>query len=505
MAVGAGVGAHGVGRQFAAGNPPSTTLVSGVTVVCFLGLCWTAGKGITGRLSRIEPEFLLTTVPVREVVTGALLLSYARIGARTAPPVVAGAVGFGLGARSPASSVAIVFAAVGLVALAIVTGAAIGLALAVAAARSPRLRRFRNVMQVLAFVLGLAAWSVVSAAADPVALVAGWLAPLPPAWFVDVALIGAPAVSTELGRAAGAAATLAVGLPILALAATSLAAIRWTTEPVGSVREHRPRSLVAGGVSDKLLGTSVSRPVLTVARKRWLQERRVPRAAWLFAAVVLWAVTGVSVYALDAGRIPAAAPAIVAVACAIAIGVAFGMTPIGTEYQGLKLTLTAIPGREFVRGTVLAGVGVGAPVSVIVAAILGIAGGLGVPETAAVAVAGVALCTCAVTVGVALGMRADYFDFMPMPMPMSSATVFAEVGRWSFYRPGIALGVASVLAVPAVLAFAPGFAGSVSSASGLPHGIVRIAGSALSTAGAVGTAVVAYRHAVAEYEDYRLG
>jgi len=503
LAVGSGLGAYVFGTAIRRGQTslPLETMQIAVTVGVLALLVGFVQR--TSRLGeRVDTDHLLTTVPAHEVVFGVVLAVAARTATRVSLTAVSIAIGFAVGAGAPASAVTILVAVAGLFALTALLGVGLSFAVQLVTTRSPRFRRYKNALIVIGFFLVLGGWTAIDLDQLTMGLLRRWLTSLPTAWFVDLGLLGLPAVQSGGLRSLGALALVVGGLPVLTVVTTALATRVWETEPVSSAVLHRSRSLVGDGLAERLFAGHVSRPVLTVARKRWLQERRVPRALMMVGYIFVFALLVViPVLAVGGVRL---APLLVAFVLAVESGLAFGLTPVATEYSSLPMTLTASTGDQFVRGTLLAGVAIGTPVTGLVTFGLGVLGPPGVVEAVLLGVAGAVLSVCALTVAAAVGMGVSSRDLVAAPVPLTSSTMYGEIGGAGFVRMGKLLGLVAVVCTPALVGYLSVVFDPVSTMLGVPTVAVRV-GSLVVTIGlAVGVSTVAYRRAVWLYDDYTL-
>lgn len=90
-----------------------------------------------------------------------VLFVYSRVAVSGYLSALIVAVGFALGAQSPASALTIMIAAADFVTLAALFGIVLSLAAELATIQSPRLRRYKNITYVIAFILGFIVWIVV--------------------------------------------------------------------------------------------------------------------------------------------------------------------------------------------------------------------------------------------------------------------------------------------------------------------------------------------------------
>lgn len=116
--------------------------------------------------------------------------------------------------------------------------------------------------------------------------------------------------------------------------------------------------------------------MLTVARKRWVQERRIPRAFWWITGSLglsLEIVIPVSITI----ELSAVTPLLIAFAGATGVGLGFGENVLAAEYPSLPMTVTTASGSHVIRGTMLAGLVIGVPLTILPTVAIGIAGRVG--------------------------------------------------------------------------------------------------------------------------------
>ena len=502
LAVVGGLRAYHVGTAVRQGNTllPVETLRVAVTaggVAVLVTFTQRAGRLV----NRVDTDHLLTTVTAREVVLGMVLTVSSRTGARLALPAASVAVGFAVGTQRPASALTILGAGAGLFALTATLAVGLRFAIRLVATRSPRFRRYRSALLAVGFFCGLLGWMTLDGSLLGNASVSRWVGALPTAWFVDLGLVGTPWQAGWL-YSLSALVVVAVGVPVLLVVTSALATRVWETEPVSATVLHRSKTLVGDGLAERLFAGHVPRPVLTVARKRWLQERRVPRALLMGGYVLLLApLVGIALLAVGGVLL---APILLAFILATGTGLAFGLNPVATEYQSLPMTLTTVTGEQFVRGSVLSGVAVGTPVTAILTGLLSVGVSPTLLEPAVLCLTGAVLSVCATTVATAIGMQVKYLDLFPIPVPFTSTTMVGEIGRAGFVRMGTLVGAMGVVCSPAVSGSLPEVVEPAATMAGLSPVAVRVGALLVTVCLAVAATAVAYRHAVRSYDQYTL-
>ncbi|WP_222915953.1 hypothetical protein [Natrinema sp. SYSU A 869] len=504
LSIGCGVGAYGLGAAVSREQFTFSlgTVRMGATVG-FLTAIVVFAQATSRRLERTETDLLLTTVTTREFVVGIGLAVYSRVVLPWLVPVCSGAVGFAAGVRSPATAVTIAVAVGGALTLAAVTGAVGVFARDLVPARITGVFRQGSVLRYALIGVGwlVASVVVVVLPRDRVTEIARRA---PSAWIVDLGLLAVPEIDTASVRGLGALVILTVGIPGGVIAAVTIAD-RVLGEGPGRIEStSRSRSLVGDGLSRRLFGRRVSRPALTVARKRWVQESRVSRAFFMAICLPLFGLSGIILYAVSVRDIPPIALVSTALICAIGVGQGFGVEVISVEYPVLPMTLTSVSGREFVRGTVLAGVAAGAPPTALLTLGAGLVGSVGVLEAVLITVASVAWCCCSAAVATALGMDVRYRDIYPMPYPFTSAMIYGEIGRTSFIRLGLVVVPLGVVCLPAVVASVPAVTEAATAVLGVPASVVRSAAVLLTIGIALAVSRAAIDRAVESYAEYTL-
>ncbi|MGQ5516668.1 hypothetical protein [Halococcus saccharolyticus] len=428
----------------------------------------------TGNLD--EREGILTTIPARDAATGVLLAEFGRLLVIGIVPVVGVVAGFVLGAHSPLSAVVLPVAALGLLALGVTAGFALGMALKLGFARSQFLASHKTAIGALAFLVYMAVVffpqfaSITGSSFDLYALLGG----LPTGWIADLALLGAPGVSVSSLRAGLAASTLLVGVPAFTGLSTRLAARYWYADAiqpddgnaVKPTTDDTPVSIFEG---------IVARPTLAAARKTWLRARRAPiTLSYVLYPAFVFVVPLQN--AVRTGAIPPTLPALVAIYGAWMTGVAFALNPIGDEGATLSVTLTAAtPGTQLVRGKILPGVAIGAPATTIATVVAGAFSPLDVVSVAALAVAAVACCVGGS--GLAAGIGAAFPRFGSVNITGNREVVVPSLTAFAVFSLGL-----FVFALPALVVSVPSIAPGIATA-------IDVSPTAVTTAGVLLTAL----------------
>jgi ABC-2 type transport system permease protein len=505
LSIAVGGSAYAIGHGLSRGELtlPLGIMQAATTVIIVLSLT-TVTHRASVRFERVDFDHLLTTVPPRDVVLGVAGFLYSQFAVLLALPVGSLAVGFALGRRAPKSALTIVVTIGALLALIVVASVTLSLTGEYLALRSPRFRRYRTIIVYSPLVL---VWLIVTGPLVPLSRLVVWFQLVPLAWFVDLALIGAPGVRSGLLRSVGAMCLLAGGLPGLTVAATALGERVWGADAISATAIHRSRSLVGDGLAERVFAGWISRPVLTVARKRWVQECRVPRAFMMIAALLLCIGSGVGVYALSPAPTPAVTPLLIAFACAIGSGLGFGEYVLAAEYPSVPMTLTTVSGSHFIRGTLLAGLVIGVPLTTVLTVAAGVVSPVGALELVLVTIVGVLLCGCSVTVAMALGMQFTYTEFLllPITLPLSSVRrIYGRMGKAPLLSVGTAIGVIGLISLPAFVSYLSVVTEPLAMTLGITPATVRIGALVVTMSLAVVVSVLAYRRAVTRFNEYSL-
>lgn len=501
LAVGLGTLAHSVGRDLVAGE---TAALEGLWIVAsaaFGWIVWRSSQLTRVRFEQLEPDFLLTTVPAPVAALGHLLFVAARVGVVLAAPTVGLAAGTALGLGSATVALTVAVAVAGTAALAVTLGVAGRLGAQLVGQRLARARLYRDLLVVFGWLPLLAAWLALRELSISITVLFAWLESLPIPWIVDLALLGTgERTGINPRRGLSALGVLVLAVPSLAAGTVVLARRLWETDPISSPSASGWKPSLIEPRLKRVLGDRVSRPVRTIARVRWLLERRVLRGLLSTGYVLLVAVL-ILLPAFSVTGLPLLL--LIAICLGLAAGIAFGNDPMGVEYRTAPLLFTTVGGRQFVRGYLLAGLGAGIPLVTVVVVPLGLVSPAGLVETATVALVGIAVSACTTVVCVAVGMGVDRDDLVPVPFFFTDVPVYAELGWLPLLRlGGIIVGV-SLVGLPAYVGnAAPVY--ETMSAIGVPTTVVRAGSALLTVFVAVGVTRIAYRIAVRRYQSYQI-
>lgn len=492
--------AHVLGRNLASGQTVPHSSLSILAIGALAWMVWRSSQLIHYRFERLHSDFLLTTVPARAAVVGLLGFVAARLAVSIALPTVGVAAGTAIGLRSPIVAVTVLVSIAGLATLAVVLGATGRLAARLVGLHLVRARFYRDLLVVFGWLPLLAGWLLIEELSVSVASLGAVFSSLPTAWFVDLALVGGVPALAEVRPAAGALVLLVPTVPLLTAGTSVLTRRIWETTPVSSTGSHDSHSLVHDGWLERLLGDRVSRPVRTVARERWLLERRVPRGLLSTGYVLLVGVI-IGFPALLFGG-PNGFLLLISVSLGLAAGIAFASVPIGTEYRVLPMLFTTVNGDQFVGGLLLAATLVGVPLVTLVTVPVGIVSLVGGIQTVVIAMAGVASCICSGAVALAVGMGVERYNYVPVPSFFTDVPVFAELGRNGFLRLGLIFGIVLFANLPASLGNAPLVYERIA-ALGLPPLVVQVVSLLVTIVLATAVSKRARRIAVRRYQSYQ--
>ncbi|SEW27194.1 hypothetical protein [Halobacterium jilantaiense] len=430
----------------------------------------------------------LTTVPARDVVGGLLAAGYLRVtGIFAAPLVVAGA-GFAVGADAPLAFLSVAVAVLALTATTYLVGFPVGAAIAYLLGQSEFVDRYKTALGAAAFLAYLALlftnnlYEVARPAVEAVQA-------SPVAWYTDLALLPVPGADASAARAVGVLAGSVVVGVLAVLASVRASERRWYDDSAHA--EVRATDSASSGRLDDLLG----RRTAWVARKTWLRARRAPLKLVyvVYPVFVLFAPLQGSI---EAGRVTASLPATVTLYAAWATGALFTLNPLGDEGAVLPISVTSgVSGRQFVGGLVAASTLVGTPVTLVLAAALGVLGPLSAVAVGCLVVAGAVLPALAATV--AAGVGTAFPKYEATNITRSREAVVPSL--WSF---GIYTIVFLVTAGLATGVQSPTVADALADLLGVSPAAVHVGGLVVGLALAGTAAAVAARTAVGAFDDY---
>lgn len=495
---------HSLGRDLTAGQPLPDGVVSVFVSAAFIWMVWRSSKYTHIRFERLNPDLLLTTVPARAAALGLLGFVYARLLTTLVVPTLGIAVGTAIGVQSPMVALTVTLASACIAVLAAVLGTTSRLAARLVALRLVRARYYRDLLIVFGWIpliLGAMLLQELSLSLVPVV---GLLGALPLAWFVDFALIGASNNTVGLLRQMLRVFVLLGTIVPLFIAATTIFARHiWEHDSTGPTGTRGSYSLLKTGVVERIIGERIPRAMYTVARERWLMERRVPQGLLSTGyALLFMGVVGFPVVALAGGT--TSLLVFFAITLGLVTGVAFSSDPIGTEYRVLPMLFTAVTGRQFVGGSLLAATVVGIPLIILIIVPIGAVGPVGFGQMILIALLGSALCACTAAVATMVGLGVERFNYAPIPFFFTDVPIYAEVGAAAFLRHGLVLTIGVFASIPAFVGTSPPIYEAIS-AHGVPTVVVQFGALLLTLLLAAIITRTAFRAAVQRFQEYQLG
>jgi len=407
--------AYSLGRDITAGQPFPDDLLGLAVSAAFVWMVWRSSKYTHVRFERLNPDLLLTTVPARMAALGLLGFVSARLLTTLAVPTLGIAVGTAVGLRAPTAVLTVTLAIGGMGLLAAALGTTSRLAARLVALRFARARYYRDLLVVFGWIPLVIGAMLLEELSLSLAPLTGVFGALPLAWFVDMALVGVFDGTGEAVRhTVGVFGLLATAVSISAVGTTVLARRIWEQESASSADSRGSHSLLETGIVERVVGDCIPRATYTVARERWLMERRVPRGLLSTGyALLFMATVGFPVVALAGGKVLLLV--YFAVTLGLVAGVAFGSDPIGTEYRALPMLFTSGTGKQFVGGVLLAATVVGVPLVVLAIVLLGVVGSIGIAQTVLIALLGGAICPCTASVATMVGLGVERVEYAPVP------------------------------------------------------------------------------------------
>jgi|AntDeeMinimDraft_4_1070355.scaffolds.fasta_scaffold00019_12 hypothetical protein len=521
---------------------PEPALFRGWVALFWLFAVFLLGQRVVSARSRIDAESLmLTTVSARTAAGGLVVAETLRILAYLAPPVLV-LIGVGVALLgAPASLVAVPVAAALFAVTAVVAAAVAGYAVAWLVATSRFVARYRTPLAALASLAGTGLY-LVFFFPQISTITPELLASLPVAWLFDLALLGTGLAEAPL-RAGGAVVVSLVIVGAGGVAIERETVALWFSEPVSvgdegtaktaaSVEDGDPRrDPLAAAIAPLAVPGVVSTPVRRVAEWALLRTRRDPnRLTFLLIPVI--AMSGpLATGALEAGAIGTVATPVFAVVFPWLAGALFAMNPLGDEGSVLPITLTAVSGRQYVRGLVLPSLLFGLPVVVALTALGGAVSPYSPSERVGLVALGVYLTCVAATITPAIGMALPRFSAISVGqsrdvLPPRMAAVVVHAALTTVPGGMLAALVVAPAAARAGLAGLFGFLPAISlqllgrsdgsllmriadSFTNLGQAILsiglarlQVVGGGLLLLGGVLVAVVLYRNAIGRFERY---
>lgn len=384
------------------------------------------GQRVISMRARIEAEpFILTSVSTRAAAGGLIVAEVLRIGVYLAGPVfVLTVIGVVL-LDSLASLVFVPVTALLFVMTAVVVGSACGYAIALLVATSPFVARHKTAFGIGGSILlmGVLFLFMIPEFGVEQSLLA-WL---PVGWFTDLAMIGTGLVGTPL-RWNGALLTTAVILLVGGTIVERETSTLWVIEPItvdteksasGSKRRSKRQNQSATTARSDAFETTVTTllaprflptPTRRVAQWVLLRTRRDPKRLLWFLMPVFAIYSGLANVLLHTDSIHTVAAPLFAVMIPWAVGTLFAINPFGDEGAMLPVTLTAVPGRQYVHGLIVPALLLGLPVVTLVTALATFISPYTLGERFGLLVVGIYLTCIAVVIAPAIGMTLPRFS-----------------------------------------------------------------------------------------------
>ena len=455
---------YSLGRDFTGGQPLPTDALSLCVSAAFIWMVWRSSKYTHVRFKRLNPNILLTTGPARTAVLGLLGFVYVRLLTTLVVPTFGVAVGTAIGFRSPTVALTVALATVCIAVLAAVLGTTSRLAARLVGLRLVRVRSYRDLLIVFGWIPLIAAAMLLQELSFSLAPLAGLFSALPLVWFLDLV---------------------------------------WEHDATGSTGTRGSHSLLKTGVVERLVGERIPRAMYTVARERWLMERRVPQGLLSTGyAILVMSVVGFPLIALTGST--TSLLVFFSVTLGLITGIAFTSDPIGTEYRTLPMLFTSVTGRQFVGGSLLAAAVVGIPLVVLIIVPLGIVAPVGFGQTVLIALLGIAVCTCTAAVTTMVGLGVERFNYAPVPFFFTDVPIYAEVGAAAFIRYGLVLAIGVFASIPAFVGTTPPVYEAITP-HWVPTVVIQISALLLTLLLAAVITRAAFKASVQRFRDYQLG
>lgn len=495
LTLGAAVAAWVGGRALAGGEDlpaavvPTARGAAGLAVVgvAVFSLMRAAGRG--GNLDC--PDGLLSTVPVADVVAGVVLAEVGRLLAIVAPPLLVVAATFAVAAGAPSvlATLPLVLVAVGVVA--VPTGFAAGLGVRYAITRYDPIAAHRTAVGAL-LLTGWMVFALSGALNDASAALFDPLAASPLGWLADALLLGVPRLAVDPLRAVTALA-VAVGVAVPGTVGSVRAAEAvWLSDPPDE-GEESGEAAGAAIFDGATVGGLVGRQTRAVATAVWLRARRAPiELSYVLYPVFFGAYVFQDVF--QRGYVPAYVPTTLLTYTAWAVGAAVTLNPLGAQGPTLPGTLTSrIDGRAYLRGHLLAGAVVGAPLATVLTVGAAVASPLALSEAAVLAVATPVSAVAAAGLACGFGVLFPRFGSVRVTGNREAVVPSKSAGAAYSLALLVLLSVAGIGLVPATRT-------PVVDALGVPAPLVVLA----AVAPLLGCSYLSYRFAAGRIAGYRL-
>ncbi|GGO00807.1 hypothetical protein [Haloarcula pellucida] len=387
---------------------------------------------------------LLTTLPYTDVLAGVVGAELARALAVLGAPVLALAVGLSAGTGFVLVGPVVLVTTLLVVTLGLLLGYAGGLTVKLVAARSAFVARHRASIGSAASLLLTVGWLAVWSAQSGQLAILRALTDSPLLWLADVVLVAVPGTTADPLAVVVGGVALVGSLPVTAVGCRWLAERVWYVDPVQPDHEFDPDERT---LSDRLLAGRVPSATRVVAQKSWLRARRAPFTVQFAVVPVFLLLVSQGQFLLRGRGAPTTLPLTVGVATAAAFGAAFTLNPLGGEEGVLPLTLTtAVSGRAFVAGLVLAGVLPGLVVAPLV--VVGLGAAVETPSLPLLAALATALVATVAAPAIAAGCGVVFPKFEPSSVHGRDVTVpssFAFGGYFLVFGAVVAPASAAVL------------------------------------------------------------
>jgi len=539
-----------VGTLVAAGGLRTGTVALTATLRGSVALFWLLGAAtVASRVASTRPRpdgeaMLLTTVSARTAALGLLVAESLRALSYVALPLLALTASMVVVLGSTSSLVLVPLAGGLFAVTAVAAGSVVGYAVDWLVAAVPTVARHRTSLGGLAALGFFGVFTLL--AVDRGGVGQSLLAWFPTAWLADLAVLGSPVGGRPTLAVAGVAACLA-WLLVGGVLVVRLTAARWFADPAVVAGDESPAEAgatrattstevpAAGSERDGLarairpiaVPAFVDAPSRRVAEWALLRTRRDPRRLTFLllpAVLVGQSVVNASLQGDNPWAVLAPAGAVVLPWLA---GALVAMNPLGDEGPVLPVTLTAVTGRDFVRGLVVAGLVVGWPLALVVTAGLDVLAPYPVGQRLGLAVLAGYLTLVSVAIGPAIGLWLPRFSAIRVGqrravLPPRMTAVLVHLGLTVLpggllallvVAPGVARALVAAVGgtLPAIALRAVG--GPATPLAAVFDGVgltvrsmgpleLRLVLGGLLVVGGLAAAVVAYRRAIRRFDGY---
>jgi membrane protease YdiL (CAAX protease family)/Na+-transporting methylmalonyl-CoA/oxaloacetate decarboxylase gamma subunit len=352
---------------------------------------------------------LLTATTPRAVLVGITTHATVQLVGFAMLPTVLFAGAFALGAGQPTILLSAVLALTPLLVAVSMLGTVVGqlalLGMLWSRGFRSASRAFGGLLVLVLLALSYAAMAPVVGVTGPLEAVATFTSPA--THYLAFVFVG-----TSLGPDVGVSALLVAtvvlaSVPVLFLVADRLAPRLWFADatPASLVRRDEAAATeTAAGVGEAGFPPQTGPRSLSVALGLWRRWVRLPvRFSPLFPLVIIFVVSLFGVVNTP-GQLPLVVGGALVFAGVYAGGAVFGLNPLGEAGEMRTLEyLSPTPARTLVAGHVLAGLLLGAPLTLVGTGLLAASTGLSLPVTLGLCVLGVVLVTVGGSVAVGIG------------------------------------------------------------------------------------------------------